>query len=70
MVKELNVLLHRYLLLIQEKCADLIPATFDMTRGYSMCWSPCWGSTSQAWNKKVPEDVINLINWLRKEERS
>ena len=69
-VKELDVLLHRFLLLVQERRVDLIPATVDVTRDYSMRRSPRRGSTSQARNRKVPEDIINLINRWRKEERA
>ena len=68
-VKELDVLLHHFLL-VQERHADLIPTMVDVTWGYSMHWSPRQGSTSQARTQKVPEDVINLINRWRKEERA
>ena len=64
------MLLHCFLLLVQERRVDLIPATVDVTRDYSMRRSPCQGSTSQARNRKVPEDIINLINRWRKEERA
>ena len=69
-IKELGVLLHHFLMIVQMWHPDLIPASTDVAKSYSACWSLHHDSTSQARSKKVLEDIINLNNRWRKEERA
>jgi hypothetical protein len=69
-VKELDVLFHRYLLMVQESFPALIPASIDVPAIFSVKRSLRRGSTAQARNKSVPKDVIMLNNRWRSDEAS
>jgi hypothetical protein len=69
-VKELDVLFHRYLFMVQENFPALIPATIEVALVYSFRRSLRRGSTAQARNKGVPRDTIMLNNRWRSEEAS
>jgi hypothetical protein len=69
-VKELDVLFHRYLLMVQESFPALIPASTDVPAVFSVKRSLRRGSTAQARNKGVPKDVIMLNNRWRSDEAS
>jgi hypothetical protein len=67
-IKHLDVLFHKYLLVVQADRSDLIPETVDVLNDYSIRRSLRRGSTTQARNQKVPRDVINLNNRWRAED--
>ena len=69
-VKELDVLFHRYMLIVQESFPALIPATVSVPFVYSLRRSLRRGSTAQARNQGVPRDVILLNNRWRSNEAS
>jgi hypothetical protein len=68
--KDLDVLFHRYLLLVQVERPDLIGQDVEISSVYSLRRSLRRGSTAQARNKKVPKDIILLNNRWRSEEAS
>jgi hypothetical protein len=68
--KDLDVLFHRYLQMVQQKYPKLIQAEVDVPVIYSLRRSLRRGSTAQARNQKVPKDIILLNNRWRSEEAS
>ena len=69
-VKELDVLFHKYLVMVQEAFPGIIVPTLDVTEAYSMKRSLRRGSTAQARNQGVPKDIIVLNNRWRNDDRS
>ena len=69
-VKELDVLFHKYLFMVQDSFPHLIPATIDVSEMYSLSRSLRRGSTAQARNQGVPRDIISMNNRWRSEEAS
>jgi hypothetical protein len=69
-IKELDVLLHKYLLIVQEERPDLIEAKTNVVKMYSFRRSLRRGSTAQARNVGVPKDIILLNNRWRSVEKS
>jgi hypothetical protein len=59
-VSDLDIHFHHFLLWVQEERPDLIPANVDIKEEYSMKRSPHRGSTSQARNKQVLKDVVEV----------
>ena len=69
-VKELDILFHRYMLMVQENFSSLIPASINVPFVYSVKRSLRRGSTAQARNQNVPRDIILLNNRWRSDEAS
>jgi hypothetical protein len=69
-VKEIDVLFHRYMLMVQENFPSLIPASINVPFVYSVKRSLRRGLTAQARNQNVPRDVILLNNRWRSDEAS
>ncbi|KAL7578517.1 hypothetical protein ACA910_011578 [Epithemia clementina (nom. ined.)] len=67
-IQQLDMLLHKYLLALQETKPDLLPENVDVVNKFSFRQSLRRGSTSQARNAKVPKEAINLNNRWRHEE--
>ncbi|KAL7580180.1 hypothetical protein ACA910_012931 [Epithemia clementina (nom. ined.)] len=67
-IKHLDSLFHRYLLMLQEEAPSLVGEDTDVVNWYSVRHSLWRGSTTQARNKKVPRNIINLNNHWRTEE--
>ncbi|KAL7572219.1 hypothetical protein ACA910_011750 [Epithemia clementina (nom. ined.)] len=67
-IGQLDVWFHRYLLQLQTLQPNLISATTDVLNAYSVRRSLRRGSTTQARNKKVPKDVVDLNNRWRAED--
>jgi len=66
-IKELlDVMFHRYLLMVQETMPEIIQPTVNVSQDFSVRRSLQRGATSQARNKKVPKDVVDLNNRWRK----
>ncbi|KAL7576221.1 hypothetical protein ACA910_013704 [Epithemia clementina (nom. ined.)] len=61
-IRQLDMILHKYLLALQETNPSLFPENFDVVNKYSVRRSLRRGSTLQARNVKGPKDVINLNN--------
>ncbi|KAL7579541.1 hypothetical protein ACA910_007916 [Epithemia clementina (nom. ined.)] len=61
-IKHLDVWFHKYLLQLQVMHPALIPEQVDVINKYSVRRSLQRGYTSQARNKKVPKEVIELNN--------
>jgi hypothetical protein len=68
--KDLDVLFHRYLAMVQEQFPALIAVEVDIAARYSLRRSLRRGSTAQARNRGVPKDIILLNNRWRSEEAS
>jgi hypothetical protein len=68
--KDLDVLFHRYLTMVQLKFPALIGPEVDVATVYSLRRSLRRGSTAQARNRNVPKDIILLNNRWRSEEAS
>jgi hypothetical protein len=69
-IKHLDIYFHKYLLLLQGQRPDLLPESVDIINDFSIRRSLRRGSTSQARNKKIPRDVINLNNRWRTEDKA
>jgi hypothetical protein len=69
-IKHLDVLFHKYLLIVQATRPDLIPESVDVVSDYSIRRSIRRGSTSQARNQKIPRDIINLNNRWRADDQA
>ncbi|KAL7574183.1 hypothetical protein ACA910_014859 [Epithemia clementina (nom. ined.)] len=67
-VRTLDILFHKYLLLVQDVKNELILEDADVLNRHSVQRLLRQGSTMQARNVKVPHDVINLNNRWRTEE--
>ena len=67
-IKHLDVLFHKYLLILQAIRPELIPESIDVINDYSIRRSLRRGSTTQARNQKVPRDIINLNNRWRSDD--
>jgi hypothetical protein len=67
-IKDLEALFHKYLTLVRDIKPNLIPEDLDISIRYSVKRSLWRGSTSQARNKKVPRDIINLNNRWQSED--
>jgi hypothetical protein len=71
-VGDLDMVLRPLVLLlrVQEKHAEIIGANVNVEEEYSARKSFKRGATSQALNKKIPQDVIEANNRWRKDEKS
>jgi len=69
-IRELDVLFHRYLLVVQDTMPEIIRPTVNVVRDFSVRRSLRRGATSQARNMNIPKDVIDLNNRWRKVERA
>lgn len=68
--KELDVLFHKYLFMVQDRYPNIIAPEVDIVAVYSLRRSLRRGSTAQARNTGIPKDIIVLNNRWRSEERS
>ncbi|KAL7565120.1 hypothetical protein ACA910_005126 [Epithemia clementina (nom. ined.)] len=68
--RDLDYVFHHSLLRLQEEKPDLIPPSVDVINQYSTRRSLRRGSTTQARNKKVPREVIELNNRWRTEDNA
>ncbi|KAL7575878.1 hypothetical protein ACA910_003192 [Epithemia clementina (nom. ined.)] len=59
---------HKYLLELQVMNPHVLPMTMDIVNNYSVRRLLQRGSTTQARNKKVPKDIVNLNNQWRSED--
>jgi hypothetical protein len=69
-IKELDVIFHKYLLIVQEERPDIIATKINVPKMYSLRRSLRRGSTAQARNVGVPKDIILLNNRWRSVEKS
>ncbi|KAL7556346.1 hypothetical protein ACA910_006150 [Epithemia clementina (nom. ined.)] len=67
-IKQLDVMLHKHLLSLQEQEPDLLPENIDVVNAYSIRQLLRRGSTLQARNVEVSREVINLNNRWRSEK--
>ncbi|KAL7565763.1 hypothetical protein ACA910_010202 [Epithemia clementina (nom. ined.)] len=67
-IKQMDMILHKYLLALQAIHPDVIPELLDVANKFSVRRSLRRGSTLQAWNAKVPKEVITLNNRWQSEE--
>jgi hypothetical protein len=68
--KELDVIFHKYMLMVQDQHPNLLGPEIDVVVAYSLRRSLRRGSTAQARNKGIPKDIITLNNRWRSEEGS
>ena len=68
--KELDVIFHKYMLMVQDQYPNLVGPEIDVVVSYSLRRSLRRGSTAQARNKGIPKDIIALNNRWRSEEES
>jgi hypothetical protein len=69
-IKELDVIFHKYMIIVQAERPDLIEPKVNIARDYSLGRSLRRGSTAQARNVGVPKDIIILNNRWRSSENS
>ena len=69
-IKELDVVFHKYMTIVQDEHPSLIERKITVSRAYSLRRSLRRGSTAQARNVGVPKDSILLNNRWRSAEKS
>ncbi len=67
-VRELDVLFHKYLLIVQQRFPSIISPSVDVESVYSIMRSLRRGATAQARNDGVSKDTVLLNNRWRSEE--
>ncbi|KAL7570832.1 hypothetical protein ACA910_018902 [Epithemia clementina (nom. ined.)] len=69
-VSHLDVWFHKHLLMVQDSQTGAITEHIDVINRYCMQRLLCRGSTTQARNKRVPKDVVDLNNRWRTEDHA
>ncbi|KAL7570196.1 hypothetical protein ACA910_020028 [Epithemia clementina (nom. ined.)] len=69
-VSHLDVWFHKYLLMVQDSQMGAIAEHVNMINRYSMQRLLRCGSTTQACNKRVPKDVVDLNSCWQTEDQA
>ena len=67
---EMDLLFHALLVEVQRRFAKVLPESVDVKKEFSTYQSFCQGSTSEAQNASIPEEVIQANNRWRKRSRA
>ena len=62
----MDLLFHALLLEVQRQFAKVLPESVDVKKEFSTYWSFRWGSTLEAQNAGIPEEVIEANSRWRK----